>query len=75
MALAIQTNQMARSVPFTVTGPMELALVLHRTGAPQGVPARPVSQKVEVADGMVYVAEPASAAGQALVIRVPIRVE
>lgn len=73
--LAIQTNEMARSVPVTVNGPMELALMLKRTGALRGIPPRAASQKTEVADGMVYVAEPASSNGQALVVRVWIRVE
>ena len=73
--LAIQTNEMARSVPLTVSGPMELVLILKQTGALRGIPPQAASQRSEVADGMVYVAEPAASDGQALVVRVPIRVE
>ena len=76
--MAIQTDEMARSVPLTVTGPMDLAVVLNRAGSPAGVPVAPPGQKTEVADGMVYAAEPrrAAAAGQQpLVMRVAIRIE
>ncbi len=74
--LAMQTPELARSVPLTVTGAMELGVVLNRSGLAQGlIPAQPAAQRTEVADGMVYVAEPAVGAGQALVVRVPIRVE
>ena len=74
--LANQTNEVARSVPLTVTGPMEFAIILNRSASPvQGIPPRPALQKTEVADGMVYVGEPAAAAGQPLVIRVSIPVE
>ena len=74
VALAIHTNEMVQSVPLTVTGPMELALILNRTGALRGIPEQPAAQRVEVADGMVYVAEPAAAAGKPLVVRVSIQV-
>lgn len=77
VAMVIQTNKLARSVPVMVTGSMELALVLNRDGLAKGlIPAQPAAQTTEVADGMVYVAEPAAAGmGQVLVVRVPIRVE
>lgn len=75
--MALQTNTMARSVPLTVTGPMELAVVLSRpaSASPRGIPQQAAAQKSEVADGMVYVAEPAAAGGQPLVARIAIRVE
>ena len=73
--LAIQTNELAQSVPLTVTGPMDLALILNRTGGLRRIPERPAGQKIEVADGMVYVAEPAASAGKPLVVHVSIRVE
>ena len=73
--MAIQTSAVARSVPLTVTGPMDLAVVLNRAGAVPGIPSQPASQKTEVADGMVYVAEPTASSGQPLVIHIPIRLE
>jgi hypothetical protein len=76
--MAIQTNQLARSVPLTVTGPMELVIVLvpqTNTTVPIGVVEPAPAQKSESADDMVYIAEPASASVQPLVVRIAIRVE
>jgi hypothetical protein len=39
------------------------------------LPRKPVAQKTESADGMIYAAEPADASAQALVLRIPIRLE
>ena len=74
--MAIQTSDVARSAPLTITGPMEFVIILTRTNAaPTGIPLQPPAQKAEVADGMVYIAEPATASSQPLVVRVPVVVE
>jgi hypothetical protein len=76
--MAIQSSQMARSAPLTVTGPMELVVMLVQqtaTVVPLGLLEPPPTQKSESADDMVYLAEPASASAPPLVVRIAIRVE
>src|SRR6185369_3633916 len=58
VAMSIQTNEQARSVPLTVTGPIDLVLIVSRTNASRGIPTQQGAQQTEIADGRVYVAEP-----------------
>ena len=75
VAMSIQTNEQARSVPLTVTGPIELVLILSRSNTPRGISAQQGAQQTEIADGRVYVAEPSASADQSLLARISIRVE
>lgn len=75
--MAIETNAMARTVPLTLTGPLELSVTLTRNAAARRLeaPQQSAAQATESADDMIYVAEPAGASPQALVARIVIRVE
>jgi hypothetical protein len=73
--MTVQTSEVARSAPLTVTGSMELIVSLSPTpiSTRPGLPQSPVTQQTESVDGMIYAAEPAAGSPQSLVVRIPIR--